>query len=82
MLYYAEINYCTMGLGKKNYMPPCRLTMGFAVMFKVPNIFVTRSFIHLSIMIAMYSIFYFVVSLNLYYFSLMSCVSVNTRMKE
>ena len=51
MLYYAEINYCTMGLGKKNYMPPCQLTMGFAVMFKVPNTFVTCSFTHLSIFV-------------------------------
>ena len=46
MLYYAEINYCTMGLGKKNYMPPCQLTMGFAVMFKVPNTFFLDSLIH------------------------------------
>ena len=45
MLYYAEINYCTMGLGKKNYMPPCQLTMGFAVMFKVPNTFFLKSLI-------------------------------------
>ena len=76
-------------------MPPCQLTMGFAVMFKVPNTFFLNLLIHtlaypflynmIRLQCTVQSFAFFVLFftlLNLYYFSLMMCVSVNTRMKE